>query len=220
MALSQWKSRHAELYNRATTHHPYIVSIRNGSVDLSCYKRWLGQDYIFVKAFVRFIGSILAKIPSNASDETLMTLLSGASALHDELQWFQKEALVWKIGLEDLPPKKTTQDYCRFLEDMSQPSVDYAVVLSTFWAIEHVYFESFAFCLEPGSKTPHQLVEACGRWGSPSFGSYCDLLRSIAEAAVESTGSNEVKQRGEDAFVRVLQLENEFWNMSTDVSQE
>lgn len=35
-----WQSEHHQLYERATR-HPFILSIRNGAVDFSSFKRWL-----------------------------------------------------------------------------------------------------------------------------------------------------------------------------------
>jgi thiaminase len=35
-----WIERHQQMYKRATR-HPFTISIRDGTIDLSTFKRWL-----------------------------------------------------------------------------------------------------------------------------------------------------------------------------------
>lgn len=102
---------------------------------------------------------------------------------------------------------------CRFLENLMSPDVDYAVAITTFWAIETVYQESFAHCLEDGSKTPPELQDTCQRWGNDDFGEYCRSLQEIADRYLEKA-SSDVLTEAEVTFLRVLEHEIEFWNMS------
>lgn len=102
---------------------------------------------------------------------------------------------------------------CRFLENLMSPDVDYAVAITTFWAIETVYQESFAHCLEDGSKTPPELQDTCQRWGNDDFGEYCRSLQEIANRYLEKA-SSDVLTEAEVTFLRVLEHEIEFWNMS------
>lgn len=96
------------------------------------------------------------------------------------------------------------------------PEVDYTVAMTAFWAIETVYQESFAHCLEEGSKTPPELEEVCQRWGNDGFGNYCCALRSIADRRLEKAPVDEVS-KAEVTFLRVLEYEVEFWNMSRGI---
>ncbi|KAM0965877.1 hypothetical protein TB2_021389 [Malus domestica] len=221
---STWLRKHRLIYAGATR-HPFILSIRDGTVDLSAFKRWLGQDYIFVRAFVPFVASVLIKAWKNSDHESgdIELVLSGVAALNDEIEWFKQEASKWGVELSGVVPEKTTQDYCRFLEDLMSPDVDYAVAMTAFWAIEAVYQESFAHCLEEGSKTPPELQEACQRWGNDGFGQYCSSLRNIADRELEKSASDggplvkvseDMVTKAEVEFQRVLEYEVQFWNMS------
>lgn len=93
-----------------------------------------------------------------------------------------------------------------------RPEVEYTVAITALWLIEAVYHESFAHCLEEGTKTPLELREACERWGNEGFGSYCNTLKKIADRRLEM-GSEEVSKKAEVGFLRVLEYEVEFWNM-------
>ncbi|XP_021730236.1 probable bifunctional TENA-E protein [Chenopodium quinoa] len=198
----------------AATRHAFIRSIRDGSVDLSSFKRWLSQDYIFVRKFVPFVASVLVKACKESDDESDMeVILAGLASLNDEISWFKNEAAKWDVKLSEITPLKTNQNYCRFLESLMQPDVSYAVAMTAFWAIEAVYQVSFAHCLEADAKTPSELKEACERWGSEGFGKYCESLQKIADRSI-SKGSQDVQNIAEAMLLQVLELEVEFWNMS------
>ncbi|CAA3012118.1 probable bifunctional TENA-E protein [Olea europaea var. sylvestris] len=210
---AMWIKKHSLLYTGATR-HPFILNIRDGSIDISSFKRWLAQDYIFVRAFVPFIASILVKAwkESDVSSD-IDLILSGMAALNDEIAWFKKEALKWGVALNSVVPHKANVDYCRFLESLMNPDVEYTLAITAFWAIETVYQESFAHCLEDGSKTPEELKETCQRWGNEGFGQYCSSLQNITNRRLEKA-SDDMFSKAEVILIRVLEHEVEFWNMS------
>lgn len=213
MMIETWVRKHDLVYNGATR-HTFILSIRDASVDISSFIRWLGQDYLFVRKFVPFLASVLVKACKESDDESDMEIiLAGMASLNDEIAWFKKEASKWDIQLTDITPQKTNQKYCRFLESLIQPEVNYTVAMTALWAIEAVYQESFAHCLEDDAKTPPELREACERWGNQGFGQYCESLKKIANRCLAKSSDN-VRAKAEATFVQVLEEEVEFWNMS------
>ncbi|KAL1536298.1 putative bifunctional TENA-E protein [Salvia divinorum] len=108
-----WLRKHRQIYLRATQ-HPFILSIRDGSLHLSSFKRWLGQDYVFVRAFVPFIASILVKAWKEGDDEAnIDIILSGIATLNDEVSWFKKEASKWGVALDSIVPQQANLAYCR-----------------------------------------------------------------------------------------------------------
>ncbi|PIN23234.1 hypothetical protein CDL12_04000 [Handroanthus impetiginosus] len=208
-----WLKKHRQIYVGATR-HPFILAIRDGSVDLSSFKRWLGQDYIFVRAFIPFVASVLLKAWKESDDSTdIDVILGGMAALNDEIEWFKKEASKWGVDLPSVVPQQPNLDYCRFLESLISPDVDYTQAITAFWAIEAVYQDSFAHCLEDGSKTPGELKETCQRWGNEVFGQYCHALQSIANRRLEKA-TDDVVAKAEVSLLRILEHEVEFWNMS------
>ncbi|KAG8484635.1 hypothetical protein CXB51_023613 [Gossypium anomalum] len=209
-----WLRKHRHLYDGATR-HPFICSIRDGNIDISAFKTWLGQDYIFVRAFVPFVASVLTKAYKGSDDGNgdVEVILGGVAALHDEISWFKKEAFKWGVQLSSIVPQKANQEYCRFLESLISPEVEYKVAAVAFWAIETIYQESFAHCLEDDSKTPPELKETCQRWGNESFGQYCNSLRNIVDRQLEKA-SDDVITKAEATLLRVLEHEVDFWNMS------
>lgn len=208
-----WLRKHRLLYNGATK-HPFILSIRDGSVDFTSFKRWLGQDYIFVRWLVPFVANTLVKSWKESGDGLDMeVILGGMASLNDEINWFKKEASKFHVSLTSVIPQNANVKYCRFLESLTSSETEYAVAISVFWAIEAVYQESFAHCLEEGGMIPQELQETCEHWGNEAFGAYCKSLQDIANRCLEKA-SAEVISKAEVSFLRVLEHEIEFWNMS------
>ena len=75
-----------------------------------------GQDYIFFKAFVSFVESVLIKAWKESDDSggDMEVLLGGMATLNDEIQWFKNEAFKWGVQLSDIVPQKANKDYCRY----------------------------------------------------------------------------------------------------------
>ncbi|KAG2552495.1 hypothetical protein PVAP13_9KG583900 [Panicum virgatum] len=141
-----WIERHQQMYERATR-HPFTVSIRDGTIDLSTFKRWLSQDYLFVREFIAFVASVLLKCCKQESSD-MEIILGGVASLSDELSWFKNEAAKWGIDLASVSQLKSNTEYHRFLRSFTEPEVIYAVAVTTFWIIETVYQDSFGFCIE------------------------------------------------------------------------
>lgn len=209
----RWIKKHLLIYTGATR-HPFILSIRDGSVDLSSFKTWLEQDYVFVREFVPFVASVLIKACQISDDGGDMeVVLSGLASLDKEIHWFKSEASKWDVSLSNISVHRTNRNYCRFLESLMLPEVDYAVAITAFWAIEAVYQLSFNHCLEDGNKTPSELQDTCRRWGDEAFGQYCSSLQKVVDRCLDKA-PDDVVRKAETTFLAVLEHEIEFWNMS------
>ncbi|XP_010487569.1 PREDICTED: bifunctional TENA-E protein [Camelina sativa] len=211
--IDTWIDKHRSIYT-AATRHAFVVSIRDGSVDLSSFRTWLGQDYLFVRGFVPFVASVLIRAGKESGESSDMeVVLGGMASLNDEIEWFKREASKWDVDFSTVVPQKANQEYNRFLEALMSSEVKYSVMMTAFWAIEAVYQESFAHCLEDGNKTPLELTGACHRWGNDGFKQYCSSVKNIADRCLE-TASGEALSEAEDVLVRVLEYEVAFWEMS------
>ncbi|KOM33437.1 hypothetical protein LR48_Vigan01g299300 [Vigna angularis] len=211
--IETWLRKHP-LPFKGATRHPLILSIRDGSIDIASFKSWLAQDYLFVRAFVPFVASVLIKAWKE-SDESgdMEVILGGVASLEDEISWFKREASKWGISLSEVVPQQANKKYCGLLESLMSPDVEYTVAITAFWVIEVVYQESFAYCIGEGSKTPQELKETCERWGSEAFAKYCQSLQNIVNRRLQKASDEELK-KAERMFLNVLEYEVDFWNMS------
>lgn len=178
------------------------------------------QECKFLRSFTAFVASVLVKAWKESDDRADEEVILGSLAsLNDEFAWFKKEALKRDIDLTKIVPQNATAGYSRFLESLMRPEMEYTVAITALWAIEAVYHESFAYCMEDGSKTPLELREACERWGNEGFGNYCNTLKKIVDRRLEMA-AGEISKKTEMALLRVLECEVEFWNMSRDGPQQ
>ncbi|KAG7026352.1 putative bifunctional TENA-E protein, partial [Cucurbita argyrosperma subsp. argyrosperma] len=218
-ATDSWIRKHRLIYTDATR-HPFVLSIRDGTVDLSAFRTWVEQQCEFLRSFTAFVASVLVKAWKESDDRADEEVILGSLAtLNDEFAWFKKEALKRDIDLTKIVPQNATAGYSRFLESLMRPEMEYTVAITALWAIEAVYNESFAYCMEDGSKTPLELREACERWGNEGFGNYCNTLKKIVDRRLEMA-AGEISKKTEVALLRVLECEVEFWNMSRDGPQQ
>lgn len=212
--IDTWLDKHHSLYT-AATRHDFVISILDGSVDLSSFKTWLGQDYLFVREFAPFVANVLIRAGKESGETSDMeVVLGGLASLNDEIEWFKSEGSEWGVDFSTVVAQKANREYRRFLEGLMSSEVEYGVVMTAFWAIEAVYQESFAHCLENGNKTPGELTGACNRWGNDGFREYCSAVKNIAERCLENNASGEALVEAEDVLVRVLEHEVAFWEMS------
>lgn len=199
------------------------------------------QECEFLRSFTAFVASVFVKAWKESDDRADEEVILGSLAsLNDEFAWFKKEALKRDIDLTKIVPQNATAGYSRyvsssasnflereypvnvrfrFLESLMRPEMEYTVAITALWAIEAVYHESFAYCMEDGSKTPLELREACERWGNEGFGNYCNTLKKIVDRRLEMA-AGEISKKTEVALLRVLECEVAFWNMSRDGPQQ
>ncbi|KAL5065512.1 hypothetical protein RYX36_027249 [Vicia faba] len=210
----KWLRKHRSVYNSATK-HPFILSIRNGTVQSHSFKTWLAQDYLFIREFLPFNASVMIKAckESDDSDDDVEVILGGIASLNDDISWFKREANKWDIHLSEVVPQKANKDYCRLLESLMSSDVEYSVALTALWACGVVYQESLAYCIEEGSKTPLEWKKICEKWGTEGFGQYCQSLQKMVDRRLLKASDEEVK-KAEVVFLRILEHEVEFWNMS------
>jgi thiaminase len=86
---------HAELYERATVTHPFLVGCADGSVSDAAFNTWLVQDYLYVQSFQRFAAALTIK------SEHSSLYLGAETTIAEELVWF--ESMATARGLQVVP---------------------------------------------------------------------------------------------------------------------
>ncbi len=193
--------RHREAWQSATN-HPFLDGAREGSLSQNAFATWLVQDYLFVTDGLAFQSHIVARAPRR--DQGL--LINGLAALEAELGWFEDQSRRWNLKL-DAPRHPTTGAYRDFLNSLENES--YAAKITALWALERAYLESWRNA-SPGHPDYRPFVE---HWTTPEFAGYVTGLEGATDAALEAVDESE-RERAEAAFVEVISLEREFWEMA------
>lgn len=126
-------------------------------------------------------------------------LAAGLVALDAELTWFE-EQLRRRALSTTAPRHRTTDAYREELERLlAEP---FEVGVSALWALERAYLEAWRGAA-PGAQEYREFVE---HWTAPAFGAYVAALEAYATDS----------PRTEAAWLRVVHLEREFWDMALE----
>lgn len=201
LTCQQLLQKHNQVWHQATI-HPFLEQCKLATIKPEQFNTWLVQDYLFVLEFTRLIGRVVAAAPAAHFD----ILLSGATAIKDELAWFREKARERSLNL-NVQKQPTCQRYCHFMQTLWD--TPYAVQATVFWAIELAYNQGWQL---PGQMSePYN--EFAQRWGNPGFTEYVSLLEKQADQALEDE-TQSIQEQAESSFLQVAQLESEFWQMA------
>lgn len=194
-------TRHAPAWEAATV-HPFLAGVRDGSLAVDAFDRWLAQDHRFAQALVRAQSRIAAGAPF--TDVGL--LAGGVVATVGELGWFEEMAARRGLAL-DAPMHATTRAYCDFL--LALPYSAYPAQITAIWALERSYLESWEGA-RPGAQPYREFVE---RWTTDAFRSYVGDLEAAVDRQLDAPVGEQARE-AEDAFVWVTHHERGFWDMA------
>lgn len=197
---------HTQVWQEATV-HPFLEQCKLGTIQPQQFNTWLVQDYLFVVDFTRMVGRILAIAPPHHFD----VILGGLSALKDELIWFKSKAAARQLDL-NTQKQATCTEYCDYMHSLA--TLPYPVQATALWAIEFAYNQGWQL----PNVMPEPYTEFANRWGNPGFTEYVKLLEQQADEAL-NTASDTVQQQAESAFLKVAQLEKDFWQMAFNATQ-
>lgn len=192
--------QHPEAW-RGATRHPFLDSLREGTLPPQAFEAWLGQDYLFVGDLLPFQARLLARAPRPAQ----AVLAGGLVAVEAELGWFEEMARERSLELKD-KRHPATSAYRGLLDALDEDP--YPVAIMALWAMERAYLEAWGSAA-PGHPTFLPFVE---HWTTPEFAGYVAGLEEAVNAALEAEGTPE--SRVEAAFLQVASVEKDFWEMA------
>lgn len=193
--------KHTQAWQKATV-HPFLEQCKLGTIAPQQFNTWLVQDYLFVVDFTRMVGRILATAPPNHFD----VLLGGLSFLKDELKWFREKGDERRLDL-NTEKQPTCREYCDYMHSLA--AMPYPVQATALWAIELAYNQGWQ--LHSPMAQPYD--EFANRWGNQGFTEYVKLLEQQADEMLK-TSPDSIQQQAEDAFLKVANFENDFWQMA------
>ncbi len=153
------------------------------------------------------VAQILAVAPPDHFD----VILGGLVALKDELNWFKAKASERQLNL-NTQKQSTCTEYCDYMHSLS--TMPHPVQATALWAIELAYNQGWQL---PGVM-PDPYAEFADRWGNPGFTEYVKLLEQQADEVLQ-TASETVQHQAEEAFLKVAELEQDFWQMAFNAAR-
>lgn len=187
--------------------HPFLTETREGRLEPEVFARWLRQDYLFVRAAVPFLGTLLAKAPPG--DHGLHT--DALVALREELELFRERADALGVGLEDVEPGLVNHGYVQFLMATGHGR-SYPEAFTVLYGAEKAYHESWKVVdegLDPSSPW-RPFVE---NWAGEEFAAYVDALEARLDELGAAAGPGTTSGMAE-LFELTVRWEIAFWEMA------
>ena len=193
--------KHADVWY-AATHHTFLDRVKDGTLPFEAFATWLGQDYHFASSLLDSQSLVLSDSPRQ--DQGL--LIGGLFALDSELSWFEANADLYGIDLNQavLPTCRKYKDFLLALQ--YKP---YIVQITCIWALEKAYFDSWTTAL-PGAPQYQEFVE---RWTSDVFEEYVEGLENAVNVAM-AAASKQDRAEAEVYFLWIARYEKDFWDMA------
>jgi formylaminopyrimidine deformylase / aminopyrimidine aminohydrolase len=187
---------------QAATRQPFLDGVRDGTLPVEAFDRWLEQDRLFVEALARAWGRILHVAPT----EDLGLLADGISAFAAEVAWFDQ--LGAERGLTvPAEPLPVTDQYNRHLLEVASQS--YPVALAAMFAVEVAYLEAWRSA-RPGHEPFRPFVE---HWTDDAFAAFVGRLEQAADRALADASAADVDAAAAAVAV-TFDHEAAFWAMT------
>jgi thiaminase/transcriptional activator TenA len=196
----------------AQLEHPFVKGLGDGSLEEERFKRWVRQDYLYLKEFARIFAWAVAKaerLESMAWYAAVLDLtLNTEMALH---RAYAGRFGIAETELEAEPMWPTTRAYTDFLVRTAADGDMLgllAALLPCAWGYCHIG-QTLAEAGVPGDQRYADWIE---QYASDEFAQATDWLRAELDRLVEHAGPGK-RQRLTEIFVLSSRYEWLFWEM-------
>jgi len=208
----------AELYEKARPiwdaqlAHPFVKGLGDGTLEVERFKRWVLQDYLYLKEFARIFAWAVAK----ADRLDTMGWYAGVLNLTLNTEMGLHRAYAERFGitpeeLEATAMWPTTRAYTDFLVRTSADG-DMADLLAALlpcaWGYVHIG-QALATAASPADQ---RYADWIAQYASPEFAEAADWLRRELDR-VSAGASPDRRRRLTELFVLSSRYEWEFWEM-------
>jgi thiaminase (transcriptional activator TenA) len=195
--------------------HPFVKGIGDGSLDENKFKRWVLQDYVYLKEFSRIFAWAVAKSDSLESMSWYASVLN--LTLNTEMGLHREYAKRFEISHEDLENTKmwpTNRAYTDFLVRIAADGdmADLvAALLPCAWG--YVYIAQHLARQNPPSD--RRYIDWIAQYASEEFAEAAEWLKNEMNRLAEYSSPLK-KQRMIELFVLSSRYELKFWDMCWD----
>lgn len=187
--------------------HPFLQQTANGVLPPGRFESWLQQDYLFIRAEIGVIGSLLAQAP------VALHRLVGQfiPALYTELALFDTMAQELDITLEHLEPAPVCHAYSMFLLATAHTH-SFAESFAVLYGVEKAYYDSWAQVKQQQTQpSPYQgLID---QWSGEAFAAVVREVEQALDQLGETCGKAE-RARMAELLRLTVRYEYLFWDMA------
>ncbi len=212
MSFSQELGALAKPIWDAQLEHPFVRGLGDGTLEEERFKRWVRQDYLYLKDFARVFAWAAAKASRLDSMSWYASVLD--LTLNTEMELHRKYAARFGIGaqeLEEEPMWPTTRAYTDFLvrtaADGDMPRL-LAALLPCAWGYHHVGTSLAA----QASPDDERYADWIALYSSDEFGDAARRLREELDREARGVPEEE-RAELQEIFLVSSRYEWMFWEM-------
>lgn len=184
---------------------PFLSGFAKGSLPDACLNAWLREDWHFVTAMRRTLGTLVV----NGPDEATVDLVGGAfPVIRAELDRFEEE--IGRRGVDvGNAPGRVVADFNDAVE--SAFAAGPASALASYWSLEHAYWWAWSRVREQiGISGPYG--GWIDNWSSPEFAAFVSDLADLADRHSDLQTAAPIAS---DVFARERGLWRYLWDIGT-----
>jgi len=222
------------------TQQPFLSHSGCGSIGVGPLTQWLVQDSYYARAFMRFIGQLLAKIrlPMTQNSQfhpmfrTMDLLISALNNMRREMQFFEITATKYGLALPTDPPSPITRALIDLFTSATSPSASLLEGMVVLWGTEHCYRTAWnyaasfspnvsAMSTETHIVALHQAL--LPNWISPAFIKFVEASRALVDELANITTTRDGKEemlRCEEVFRQICWLAERIWPSVDGMGEE
>ncbi len=187
--------------------HPFLTETAECRIEDSVFANWLQQDHLFVQGAVSFIGVLLSRAPLAVRPGLVLAL----TALHEELELFERIASERNITPQDVKMTPTCHHYIQFmLATAYSASFEESFVL--LYGAERAYFDSWSWVRQnlKGTSPWQAFID---RWSSEDFRQWIEWIETRLDDLAEKS-SPLLRENMKEVFRLTGEYELLFWDMA------
>jgi thiaminase/transcriptional activator TenA len=192
--------------------HPFVVGLGDGSLDVDVFKRWVVQDYLYLKEFARVFAWAVAKTDQLQGMGWYAKVLD--LTLNTEMGLHRSYAERFEISAAELEAAEmwpTTRAYTDFLVRVSADG-DMADLLAALLPCAWGYVDIAQQLAQRRPPDDQRYADWIAQYASQEFAEAADWLRTELDRMAE-TAAPEKRRRLVDLFVLSSRYEWQFWEM-------
>ena len=212
MKLTDEMFRSAKSTWDAELEHPFVVGLGDGSLDGEKFKRWVLQDYLYLKEFARVFAWAVAKADHLEAmgwyAKVLDLTLNTEMALH---RAYAEQFGITVAQLEQEVMWPTTRAYTDFLVRVSADG-DMLDLLAALLPCAWGYVYVARHLAEGATAVDKRYAEWIAQYSSDEFSEAADWLRNELNRLAVGVTTDKIKRLTE-LFVLSSRYEWQFWEM-------
>jgi len=186
--------------------HPFLQHTAQGTLPPRRFETWLQQDYLFIRAEIGIIGSLLAQAPL----ELHRLVGQFIPALYSELALFEAVAKEHGISLEPLEPAPVCHAYSMFLLATAHTR-SFIESFAVLFGVEKAYYEAWSQVRRRQTQpSPYQRL--IDQWSGEAFATAVGEIEQALDQLGETCGEAE-RARMEELLRLTIRYEYLFWEM-------